>query len=548
MAPPGVTVTLDAAPTVGNVLVALVAEDDDSGPVFTLTNGTWTQVGSDVFAGNGTNWPLRMYRQTVTGSTTPATQIYNSGGGTGSIRAAILELSGVDTVDADIGSASNTATTTDTITPTAGLPAVIVSGAFFRSGTPAPAGSMVELAEVGTTSKLAVNYQEVTSTTGSYTVGSTGAGVNSSMIAAAFEDTGDSIIWVYAPLTIDDDDATFSLVLEEGIDAAAGVFWRGTLADELLIASVEIRVGIETAGANTITVQAGNEADYSDAVTIATIPFTATGTYTAQDIIDSWTPTQVYRYWQLVLTTTSDVTVFEVSLLDPEEGGGVTVHEDLTGRDDPDQHPADAVTVADSAGWFTAAEVEAALAEGAARTWGYQGHGNLGATETFNAATGWHSGTLNANCTISLTGAPSGTVSNIVLELAEDGTGGWTIDLPASVINAATLEADFDTTAGVTSLLLLMSRDGGTNWFGFLPGAGGGGTPATTVESETSFFLTPAVGTDTEYARQDHTHGSPGDAQLQAAGHYEVMMDGGSPPAALENGSGTDWLYVWVPA
>lgn len=40
---------------------------------------------------------------------------------------------------------------------------------------------------------------------------------------------------------------------------------------------------------------------------------------------------------------------------------------------------------------------------------------------------------------------------------------------------------------------------------------GGGPSPASTVESETSFGVSPAVGTDTEYARQDHTHGTPTD-------------------------------------
>ena len=39
--------------------------------------------------------------------------------------------------------------------------------------------------------------------------------------------------------------------------------------------------------------------------------------------------------------------------------------------------------------------------------------------------------------------------------------------------------------------------------------AGGSGTPATTVQSETSFGISPAVGTSTNYAREDHTHGSP---------------------------------------
>ena len=41
--------------------------------------------------------------------------------------------------------------------------------------------------------------------------------------------------------------------------------------------------------------------------------------------------------------------------------------------------------------------------------------------------------------------------------------------------------------------------------------AGGAGTPATTVTSETTFGITAAVGTGTDYARNDHTHGSPTD-------------------------------------
>jgi hypothetical protein len=40
-------------------------------------------------------------------------------------------------------------------------------------------------------------------------------------------------------------------------------------------------------------------------------------------------------------------------------------------------------------------------------------------------------------------------------------------------------------------------------------GGGGGGTPASSVVSETSFGLSPAVGTSTDYARGDHSHGTP---------------------------------------
>jgi hypothetical protein len=40
-------------------------------------------------------------------------------------------------------------------------------------------------------------------------------------------------------------------------------------------------------------------------------------------------------------------------------------------------------------------------------------------------------------------------------------------------------------------------------------GGGGGGTPATTVVSETSFGQSPVVGISTDYARGDHSHGTP---------------------------------------
>lgn len=40
-------------------------------------------------------------------------------------------------------------------------------------------------------------------------------------------------------------------------------------------------------------------------------------------------------------------------------------------------------------------------------------------------------------------------------------------------------------------------------------GGGGGGTPASSVVSETSFGQSPVVGTSTDYARGDHSHGTP---------------------------------------
>lgn len=49
------------------------------------------------------------------------------------------------------------------------------------------------------------------------------------------------------------------------------------------------------------------------------------------------------------------------------------------------------------------------------------------------------------------------------------------------------------------------------------PVAGGSGTPASTVTSETTYGISPAVGVDTEYARQDHTHGSPTTPSIPSA-------------------------------
>jgi hypothetical protein len=58
--------------------------------------------------------------------------------------------------------------------------------------------------------------------------------------------------------------------------------------------------------------------------------------------------------------------------------------------------------------------------------------------------------------------------------------------------------------AGQNPSASLSLREDGT-W----AAASGGGTPAVSVTDETTYGIAPAVGTGTNYARQDHTHGSP---------------------------------------
>jgi hypothetical protein len=163
-----------------------------------------------------------------------------------------------------------------------------------------------------------------------------------------------------------------------------------------------------------------------------------------------------------------------------------------------------------------------------------------------------HDLTLVGNTTITPdhSDPPTGQAIDLRLLIRQDGTGGrtlgWggTIDWNTHDGNAP----DMPTAANALLTVGLLSVDDASSWIGYAGGSGG--EAATTVESETTFGISPAAGTDTEYARQDHTHGTPAnpvtEAAVEAVGHYEVLMDGSSPPEPLEDGSGTDWLYVWV--
>lgn len=78
-------------------------------------------------------------------------------------------------------------------------------------------------------------------------------------------------------------------------------------------------------------------------------------------------------------------------------------------------------------------------------------------------------------------------------------------------------------------------------------GGGGGGVPATTVTSETSFGITPAVGVGTKYARDDHTHGSPAAPTAASVGaataghnHAGTYDPAGSASAALSSALAAD--------
>lgn len=182
-----VVVTLGATPTIGNFLVACGVDSGDNAPTITLDNGTWVKIGQVSSSGTAGWWPNAMWYQGVTGSLS-ATTTLTSTLTSGSKDLAIIELNGVDTFDTFI-SANNSATTSGSITPISGKNVVFIASIGNRhttvpSGT-TPSSGMTNYAG-GSLRSLAANYEVISGSSGSYTIGATGANANSSFLGASF--------------------------------------------------------------------------------------------------------------------------------------------------------------------------------------------------------------------------------------------------------------------------------------------------------------------------------------------------------------------------
>jgi hypothetical protein len=102
-----------------------------------------------------------------------------------------------------------------------------------------------------------------------------------------------------------------------------------------------------------------------------------------------------------------------------------------------------------------------------------QAHGSTGATETIDLANGnVHTATLDADCTITFTGATNAKSCSFELVLTQDGTGSRTVTWPGSVKWAGGTPPTLSTAADAVDRLVFSSVDGGTTWYGNVVGLG----------------------------------------------------------------------------
>jgi len=141
-----------------------------------------------------------------------------------------------------------------------------------------------------------------------------------------------SFVWLPAFAVNDGSDTTFDYADSVDVTTASLVFLRGTLAVDVVLASLVIRVGTQNAGSATITVEGSTSSAFTGAVTLGSTTFTGTGSYTAQDVAVTLTGTTGYTYIRFRIGTAQGIRVYEVTLTGVSATGsvGVTVADEGT--------------------------------------------------------------------------------------------------------------------------------------------------------------------------------------------------------------------------
>lgn len=163
-----------------------------------------------------------------------------------------------------------------------------------------------------------------------------------------------------------------------------------------------------------------------------------------------------------------------------------------------------------------------------------------------------HDLTLVDDATFTLDGAATGITTDWRILIRQPSSGGphtvtWADDIAWVGGSPPTLQTDPD----AVDTIGILTVDDGATFFGFhaTPGSGPAIDPASTVEDETTWGITPAVGDSDDYARADHTHGTP-EEPSGGTGHLLLASDHASPiefADILQASDGSDFLYASEP-
>lgn len=310
-----VTATFPVPATSGNTVIAMMSWRGTSGTPFSDPSG-WTVIG-DIQGPAFDGGRSRLYYRTVPGGGLTGLTIGNSAIKKSLYIAEWPPLTFLSDVELDSQGADDTMTTA-ALTPTGGVPAVLIAAFNQSSRNPviaiqSPFSEDYDRDVDASGPSVVLGHRIVSLTSGSYT-----AQANSSQVdgygayLGAFQAAAGGITWVIAPDTVDVDDGTSDDVTAVAIAATGGAFWRGT-SDHASTGQFRAVLGFDTLGPVTVLVQAGDASDWSDAATVLTVDFDASGSFGA-DEIDVVFDGEAHTYWRLVLDSTADdMRIYEVT-------------------------------------------------------------------------------------------------------------------------------------------------------------------------------------------------------------------------------------------
>lgn len=278
--------------TVGNLLVAVIVTRGGSGQPSTPSGWTLVEHG-----GKTADWGTAMYWRIAPGG--PVTVSFNPP--TNEVRLIVMEFDGggAGVLDA-VGLTAGASTSTFTLpSVTVGSTAILVGNVSAGNGVPNsivytddPDYTEVDQGPVGG----ALDPESITShrlvLAGTYDFEPTGNHASAYGGALAGFDIGEGWTGTGAGIT-DGDDATYQTVTGPNVI-------RIDLGAPFEISRIRLLIGTELAGSRSYTLRRATQPDFSDADTAVVVSWSATGSYTADDLTESWTPTGEYQYWELI--------------------------------------------------------------------------------------------------------------------------------------------------------------------------------------------------------------------------------------------------------